>query len=56
MRKNHARQLDHATLEAMRERAVQRVQEGESPEDVARILGINRSTMYNQLAQYRRGG
>src|SRR6516162_5078099 len=56
MRKNDARQLNHATLEAMRERAVQRVQEGESPEDVARILGINRSTMYNWLAQYRRGG
>src|SRR5215469_16431583 len=45
MGKNDARQLDHATLEAMRERAVQSVQEGESPEDVARVLGINRSTM-----------
>jgi transposase len=56
MRKNDARQLDHATLEAMRERAVQRVQQGESPEDVARILGINRSTIYGWLAQYRRGG
>jgi transposase len=56
MRKNDARQLDHATLEAMRERAVQCVQNGESPETVARALGINRSTMYNWLAQYRRGG
>jgi transposase-like protein len=46
MRKNDARQLDHATLEAMRERAVQSVQQGESPEDVARVLGINRSTIY----------
>ena len=53
MRKNDARQLDHATLEAMRKRAVQSVQQGESPEDVARVLGINRSTMYNWLAQYR---
>jgi transposase len=34
---------------------VQSVQEGESPEDVARVL-INRSTIYNWLAEYRRGG
>jgi transposase len=56
MRKNDARRLDHATLEAMRERAVQSVQDGESPETVARALGINRSSMYNWLAEYRRGG
>jgi transposase len=56
MRKNDARQLDHATLEAMRERAVRSVQAGESPEVVAGVLGINRSTMYGWLAQYRRGG
>src|SRR5262249_238501 len=52
MRKNDARQLDHATLEAMRERAVQSVQDGESPEIVARALGINRSTMYTCLPHY----
>ena len=40
----------------MRERAVQSVQDGESPEAVARALRINRSTMYNWLAEYRRGG
>src|ERR1700751_5656634 len=56
MRTNDARQLDHATLEAMRERAVRSVQEGESPEVVARVIGISRSTMYGWLAQYRRGG
>src|SRR5256885_2095313 len=28
----------------------------ESPEVVAAVLGINRSTMYGWLAQYRRGG
>jgi hypothetical protein len=38
MRKDDARKLDHKTLEAMREGAVRRVQEGESPEVVARIL------------------
>jgi transposase len=53
---NDARRLDHASLEAMRERAVRSVQNGESPEVVARVIGVNRSTMYGWLAQYRRGG
>ena len=44
------------TLEALRERAVRKVQEGESPEVVARVLGLNWSTVYGWLAQYRRGG
>src|SRR6266851_4650612 len=56
MRANDARRLDHATLEAMRERAVRSVHDGESPEVVADVLGINRSTIYGWLAQYRRGG
>src|SRR5271163_5270451 len=56
MRANDARRLDHATLEAMRERAVRSVQDGENPEVVADVLGINRSTIYGWLAQYRRGG
>jgi transposase len=56
MKKDDARKLDHATLEALRERAVQRVQDGENPEVVARVLGLNRSTVYGWLARYRRGG
>ena len=32
------------------------VQDGESPEVVASVIGINRSTIYGWLAQYRRGG
>src|ERR1700682_3885382 len=56
MRRDDARRLDHATLEAMRERAVRSVQNGESPELVARVIGVNRSTVYGWLAQYRRGG
>jgi hypothetical protein len=50
MRANDARRLDHATLEAMRERAVRSVQDFESPEVVAGVLGINRSTIYSWLA------
>src|ERR1700681_3249787 len=56
MQENDARRLDHHTLEALRERAVRKVQEGETPEVVARVLGLNRSTVYGWLAQYRRGG
>ena len=56
MRKHDARTLDHATLEALRERAVQRVQEGESPEVVARVFGIGRTAIYRWHGQYRSGG
>ena len=56
MKTNDARSLDHGILEAMRERAVRSVQDGESPEVVASVIGINRSTIYGWLAQYRRGG
>src|SRR6516225_8516300 len=56
MKTTDARSLDHGTLEAMRERTVRSVQNGESPEVVARVIGVNRSTMYGWLALYRRGG
>jgi transposase len=56
MRKDDARKLDHATLEALRIRAVRRVHDGDSPEVVSRIIGINRGTIYDWLASYRRGG
>jgi len=56
MREDDARKLDHATLEAMRTRAVASVQAGESPEAIAKALRINRGTIYNWLAAYRRGG
>jgi transposase len=56
MKQADARKLDHATLEAMRIRAVRSVQAGEHPESVARSLRISRRTIYGWLAQYRRGG
>ena len=56
MKPDDARKLDHATLEAMRIRAVRSVQAGENPEVVARSLRISRRTIYGWLAQYRRGG
>src|SRR6266446_3199260 len=56
MKQDDARKLDHATLEAMRIRAVRSVQAGENPDVVARALRISRRTIYGWLAQYRRGG
>lgn len=56
MRKDDARTLDHLTLEALRVRAVGLVQKGESPEVVGKALGLNRTTIYDWLAQYRQGG
>jgi transposase len=56
MRNNDARKLDHKTLEAIRIRAVEQVQAGESPESVIRALGFSRACIYNWLASYRAGG
>jgi transposase len=56
VRKDDARKLDHETLEEMRMLAVKRIQDGESPAIIARVLGVDRSTVYGWLARYRRGG
>jgi len=54
--KSDARRLDHRGLTELRKRAVSSVQNGESPEVVARVLGVCRASMYNWLARYRSGG
>ena len=56
MRENDGRKLDHQTLEAMRLRAVDAVESGVHPEDVAASLGMGRGTVYGWLARYREGG
>jgi transposase len=56
MRKNDARKLDHKTLEELRIRVVKRVQDGESPEGLAKALDLERSTVYGWPARYRQGG
>jgi transposase len=56
MRKNDARKLDHKTLEELRMRVVKRVQDGASPEVLAKALDLHRSTVYGWLARYRQGG
>lgn len=40
----------------LRKQAVLQVQAGESPEKVAKAMGINRTTIYDWLASYRKGG
>lgn len=56
MKKTDARQLDHKTLTELRKRAVTSVQEGQSPELVAKALSIHRVTIYGWLSRYRNGG
>jgi transposase len=56
VRENDGRRLDHQTLEAMRLRAVDAVESGVHPEDVAASLGMARGTVYGWLARYREGG
>lgn len=56
MKNTDARGLTHDKLTELRQRAVAAVQNGESPEDVARVLGVHRATVYNWLSQYRAGG
>jgi transposase len=56
VRENDGRKLDHRTLEVLRLRAVEQVQAGAHPEDVAETLGLHRKTVYGWLAKFREGG
>jgi transposase len=51
-----ARKFSHHALEEMRISAVRRIDVGESPEQVAAGLGINRRTIYRWLAAFHYGG
>ena len=56
MKTTDARRLNHEMLTELRKRGVSSVQDGQSPENVFKALGICRSTMYGWLARYRDGG
>ena len=56
MKKQDARRLTHQGLTELRQRAVRSVQAGESPEIVARVMGVSRQALYGWLARYRHGG
>ncbi len=55
-RESDGRQLDHQTLQAMRQRAVKAVREGRPPAEVAKVLGMNRRTIYRWIATFNEGG
>ena len=56
MRDNDARKLDHRTLEQVRVRVVGQIEGGMRPDDLARALGLARSTVFAWIARYRQGG
>lgn len=56
MRENDGRKLDHRTLEVLRLRAVEQVEQGEDPRQVARTLGMHEHTVYGWLVKVRIGG
>jgi transposase len=56
MENTDGRRLTHDQLTELRKRGVVAVQSGESPADVARVLGVSRATVYGWLALYRAGG
>lgn len=56
MKKQDARGLNFIELTGLRQRAVSAVQAGESPEIVARVMGVSRGAVYGWLARYRQGG
>jgi transposase len=56
MKNNDARKLDHKSLTELRKRAVASVQEGQSPEIVAKAVRVDRRTIYGWLSRYRDGG
>jgi len=55
-RATDARKLDRKALESLRIHAVQQVLAGESPEVLARAIGVNRATLYRWLNRYHYGG
>ena len=56
MKITDGRKLKHDVLEAIRIRAVQQVERGESPEVVIKALGMTRGCIYKWIAKYREGG
>jgi transposase len=56
MRDDDGRKLDHKTLEQLRIRAVDQIEQGAHPDEVAAGLGMTRAAVYAWLAKYREGG
>ena len=50
------RKIDHKTREVIRIRSVKQILAGESPENIAKVLGYNRGCVYEWLRKYHEGG
>jgi transposase len=56
MKKTDARKLKHEQLTELRKRGVAAVNNGATPSEVARILGVTRAAVYGWLARLQQGG
>lgn len=56
MKTTDGRKVSPQAMDEIRKRAIQRVQDGESPEVVIKALGFSRPCIYHWLAKYRSGG
>ena len=56
MKKRDGRSLDHKALEDIRIQAVRRVEAGEAPSAVMRVLGFARTVIYDWLKKYHSAG
>jgi transposase len=56
MKRCDGRKLNRKTLEEIRIRALDRIRAGESPEDIAKTLGFNRTTVYRWIARFAESG
>jgi transposase len=56
MRQTDARRLTHNELTELRKRGVTAVQNGQKATLVAKVLGVQKSTLFGWLARYRQGG
>lgn len=54
--KRDARELDHKTLEEFRFRSIECIQAGERPDLIARILGVDVSSVYKWKRLFEKGG
>ncbi len=55
-RNSDGRAIDHHSLQTMRQQAIKAVGQGESPAQIARVLGINVRSVYRWIAAYASGG
>ncbi|WP_373512048.1 IS630 family transposase [Persicitalea sp.] len=56
MKNNDARKMDREALAELRIRAVSQIRKGESPEQIAKVLGVNRVTVYRWMTRFANGG